>query len=1231
MFDPQKAYEDKKQSASIIDSTPLGNNNVSTIPSSSGTKSSGWDPQTAWEDKKNASTVKSSGWDPQTAWEDKKNASTVKSSGWDPQTAYEQKKTEPFDQTVSTGNLGLDVVKNATKYVIDRSQGKTIQPGVFDESAIGVGKIQGWCGEYASRLSTAKRVGDQWSGKISVVDHRDKAHAGDKLAIPLGVNKKGEGYGHMLVALTDEDASGNVVYAQSNGDGRQNKNPSNPGVGSLVVYNTKDLQKRYGQNFGFITGKLKINPFADKNQINKPAAAPQASQALQTQGGFQGIALDAAAKVGMGFVDRFRAPAKSDPLQQSIAGFYHVLDFYPVGSEKRAKIQGKIDELQGLVAKQSQMKPVVPVEQPKPPIGLNLSNPKALADFVLQNNINDLQNQDWWKTSPAKKEAWKIIQTKNPDSRTTAPKTYGTNEVLKPMDPTLSSVLLHSSSQENPAFNAIMDVLDPNSFLPGHSNQTESAKVARTNVAQNLKKLGVEMLQKPAIDIATNVASGLQDALEGGVKLGAALDGEKVAPMDIINKMTSVFVKEGNAAMGAGFFVQGSAINALPQTEKDRVMQVFNAPGTLVGGIAMQVGKLAGADVDSKEFNDQVIAPLQTLTNILLVAGGGKVAEDGGVGFKDFLTTKEVKVGRPEIFKAFQELNGAPDIKANPKVVEAMRKILNGAKDAVEQKAMISKSFKDGITIREARGYVKWFNKFFEKATPKDVGAEIAALITDGKKAASGEISPVEFVKKARDIVSPGESAALRDQLAVIDHQDPALYRQEPTTGTLPITQVSSQAAKLHEFQTNGAQVVVSVGDTQNPALQIKTYTYSDKRVGVSYSLNTGETNATVPMMGKYNSPREAVAAVLPEIQAAVNNDWGTASEEVRTEITNLQDSKLSEIPDKAEIMPWEDNYVPSSQPTNLSKLPKEELQTQIDSIVKDYVDVALKPTMSQGVTPGGIIRDQVTGEVVGRTGRVSNNPEWYQKAYKELGHAPGPTELKAIAIDHLMNGVKDHSIGELPPDENFRALMQAVQVAKPTKAPAITELRQPEVQGGGKTKVRGVARKIEATVTSNDLGESLGDLPTYQVSKVSEQLASAKDLYDKSPQKAKEIALGLRPAPKNILPESILATVRAEAIKNGDAILLHRIATQSTLVTEATTMGQRINMLKEGGTEDPIAAIQSISKAREQVAMSKLKELKGKSIEVVKVKTVKVIKEKIAKVSKQKVDWNSFISELKC
>lgn len=67
------------------------------------------------------------------------------------------------------------------------------------------------------------------------------------------------------------------------------------------------------------------------------------------------------------------------------------------------------------------------------------------------------------------------------------------------------------------------------------------------------------------------------------------------------------------------------------------------------------------------------------------------------------------------------------------------------------------------------------------------------------------------------------------------------------------------------------------------------------------------------------------------------------------------------------------------------------------------------------GVQQGGLVTDPTTGEVTGRYGRTSNNPQWYRDFYAATGRAPTDKDLRTLAVKQVNEGFADDAVN-VPP-----------------------------------------------------------------------------------------------------------------------------------------------------------------------------------------------------------------------
>ncbi|MEK4142136.1 LPD38 domain-containing protein [Paenibacillus sp. FSL M7-0547] len=119
------------------------------------------------------------------------------------------------------------------------------------------------------------------------------------------------------------------------------------------------------------------------------------------------------------------------------------------------------------------------------------------------------------------------------------------------------------------------------------------------------------------------------------------------------------------------------------------------------------------------------------------------------------------------------------------------------------------------------------------------------------------------------------------------------------------------------------------------------------------------------------------------------------------------------------------------------------ELQTSYEQAVIDEYKLLKEQLSNRGGVEQGSIYRSPDGEVVGRTGRQSNNPRWYQEFYAANGKRPSNKELYALARERVENGFIDDA-GRFPSwkeqngyDEKLAGLTQA----RETLAGSVKEL----------------------------------------------------------------------------------------------------------------------------------------------------------------------------------------------
>lgn len=826
-----------------------------------------------------------------------------------------------------------------------------------------------------------------------------------------------------------------------------------------------------------------------------------------------------------------------------------------------------------------------------PPIPMNIDDPKNLAKWVLDNNITDLQSKSWWVNSPVKGAAWDIIS-----------QAQGKGDTGKRFSVDQHAEISQGTGGTSDFVQSVQDLLDPNGFLHSINAQKNTLSNLKTVGQEAQKRVQEKVFNQPEGTLANNPVTR---ALGTSVyQIGQGLEGLGNDDGHTVDSLKNI-VFGGAGLVSPGMATFNTAVQ-LPVV-KDVADKVFSGIG------AFNQGTLDLLGVQKGEFRDL----LQTAMEL----GEFKIAHE--VGSKVLDKTTDLVLNKKVTYTAEQMKGAFSDVTTGnktPGITDDMRaqaqKLITDSAEGVKQKEMLRQSYKEGITVKQARDFVGWFNKFFKNVNPEKATPEFQKLLTDGKQAAAGKTSPLEFTNEARDIMARGESATLRDKYengTALDIRSPeALIPGE--NGKTMVDTIAEEKARLTDLQNKGSVTQVQLQAGGNEALKIQTYTASDNKVGVGFTVETDAGKVIQPITGKYSSPREAVRSIIPKIEEAIGNNSDIASEAIRNEIAKLETSKYKEISSQPHLMPHEDVYRALKAPVEVKGLSRELVQSKIDKIVTDYVENTLKPTAYKGVSEG----------------RISQNPEWYRQAVKDNnGRQPTISQLKKIATEHLMNGVKDESIGHLPPNAEFRQLVQELPNAKPEKIP-MTEKAVKPIKGTGEKAVRGLSLGVEQKAVENNLTSRLENLPEYKQVNMKDQAAKASELLKKNPELARKIALGQERPPEGILPESVFVAVENDAIAKGDIATITALARESGLSAEATTMGQRLRALAERDPESPVGAFESIIRAREQELERRLKSKKT-TLKAEKEKVVKEIKQSMKKTAPTKGDWSSFIDSLKC
>lgn len=183
-----------------------------------------------------------------------------------------------------------------------------------------------------------------------------------------------------------------------------------------------------------------------------------------------------------------------------------------------------------------------------------------------------------------------------------------------------------------------------------------------------------------------------------------------------------------------------------------------------------------------------------------------------------------------------------------------------------------------------------------------------------------------------------------------------------------------------------------------------------------------------------------------------------------------------------------------------------------------------------------------------------------------------------------------------------------------------------PEVSGTGETKARSLSQSITDQAIKKDVPLPEVKTPTYQQLSMKEQDAKVQAFMQSNYEQAKNIAMGLESPPEGILPEDFLRNVVKKAEQENDVATIMDLSNKSTLVSEATTLGQRIKAMDLNDEHSAFSSIRKVRKLREEVAAKR-----HGNIAKAQQKEVSNIAAEVKKAAPKVKDWASFIDSIRC
>lgn len=165
-----------------------------------------------------------------------------------------------------------------------------------------------------------------------------------------------------------------------------------------------------------------------------------------------------------------------------------------------------------------------------------------------------------------------------------------------------------------------------------------------------------------------------------------------------------------------------------------------------------------------------------------------------------------------------------------------------------------------------------------------------------------------------------------------------------------------------------------------------------------------------LPIKPKANA--EQIMKAMPSATDIANPNYVPSLHPKQQTILNIP--KVGRSLDEAIANPNKVTLTRNQGPIPKVKTLKSEFKKEFEDAVQQQYEY-LKNSMGKGVEFG------TTGQGVGNfrevngSYRISNNPKWYQDFYKQYGRKPTNTELKELAVKHVMEGFDDE-VGHIPP-----------------------------------------------------------------------------------------------------------------------------------------------------------------------------------------------------------------------
>ncbi|MDD5459647.1 MAG: hypothetical protein PHF37_09685 [Phycisphaerae bacterium] len=297
---------------------------------------------------------------------------------------------------------------------------------------------------------------------------------------------------------------------------------------------------------------------------------------------------------------------------------------------------------------------------------------------------------------------------------------------------------------------------------------------------------------------------------------------------------------------------------------------------------------------------------------------------------------------------------------------------------------------------------------------------------------------------------------------------------------------------------------------------------------------------------------------------------------------------------------------------------------------------IETKPAVIEPVKPSGSPVEAKTIEKAAVAGQKAATPlenefvkfEGIQEGLPEEG-------IPDMKLYTLKQDIAGHPAGSTLAESTLREAGIELPAVPVAKQPVQTIKPETGIKEAAQTAEEltpsRLAERTEELAIEKRITDNLGELAGYEKTPnfMANQAKMSKAEMDRNYAQAKEMALGRIAPPSGLRPASIYEAVKFRATMERDVVTLRELATESTVPTRLSELGQEIKAADVRNPEDPVRAMTDVITTAEKSYETKT----GKKVKVVKREGIREIKELIKKegLTRKVKTWEDFIHSLEC